>query len=221
MVSILANDIIELVSQGAHLLRIGVSKRPARRWRWTPTTADEAIEWHVEGGTLGIMPSSLGMVVIDLDKALGRDDESITPEDVERFVSAYPPALTLKSASGVHLWYPDPTARECYEYRQKKSKTDCDHRNRDGLIMEDIQYDIRGVQRVREAALRRDSPHTLRGAAVPRYGFAGTSDTGHTRTPIRRGGAWRRAGAGRFLSAEQRARGDAQVQVVPGSDKGR
>ena len=144
MVSIVANDINNLVANGAHLVRIGLKKTPARRWRWDPITGGEAVQWLDEGGTLGVMPSSLGMIVVDMDHALNRPGEEVMAEDVEPFRQASPPVLSLKTPRGLHFWYPHPSALKCYRYRQRHQKRDCQHRNRDGMEMHGMRYDIRG-----------------------------------------------------------------------------
>ena len=76
-------------------------KRPiGRKWQETPRTADEAARHHQAGKPVGVIPSSLGLVVVDVDQG-GEDAASA----VEKLLG--PPLGMVPSATAghFHLYY--------------------------------------------------------------------------------------------------------------------
>ena len=90
----------QLQHTGGHFVLLAEGKRPA--WRGWPERRPplHLIEEHASAGRLGIIPASLGGIVVDVDAG--------TPETVTAATGA--PWAVLGTRRGSHLWYDAPTA---------------------------------------------------------------------------------------------------------------
>ena len=88
---------------GAHYVLAAPGKRPLQSgWHKTPPDF-EAVRYHIaKGGLVGVIPASLGAVVIDVDEG--------GPGGVQSVIQTLKPAepiTTLKTQreGGAHIWY--------------------------------------------------------------------------------------------------------------------
>ena len=58
-----------LHARGAHLSLRKPNKAPLHRgWKDNPAELDEVLEHHARGGLIGLIPESIGLVVVDVDQ---------------------------------------------------------------------------------------------------------------------------------------------------------
>ena len=63
-----ADALRAIASAGAHFVLCGHDKRPiSKQWEQSPPDLDEVIAWAGRGGLVGMIPASIGAVVVDLD----------------------------------------------------------------------------------------------------------------------------------------------------------
>ena len=96
-----------LRDRGAHYVLAASDKRPLRSgWQKTPPDF-EAVRQHVaKGGIVGVIPASLGAVVIDVDNG--------GPDGVQSVIKALKPVVPItisktQREGGAHIWYRAPS----------------------------------------------------------------------------------------------------------------
>ena len=93
-----------LADAGAHFVLCKADKRPVEKWKEKRPTAARAREWLKDkGNLLSVVPGSLGLLVVDIDK------------DVERarslVVGSSSPLAEADTRKGKHLYYPKTKSR--------------------------------------------------------------------------------------------------------------
>ena len=110
---------------GGRFVLVGQNKVPI--WKGWPTrwpTAETVLQHEAQGGKLGLIPDSLGMVAVDIDAG-----------DPARLVAAYgEPLIGLKTKRGFHLFY----------------DSDQTIGDRNGLELLGVEFDVKGAGYVRE-----------------------------------------------------------------------
>ena len=101
-------EVSQLIEAGAHLVRVGLDKRPLDKgWQKTP--------WDGTGDTpqVGCIPASLGAIVVDIDvpkhikDAPARQAELIRRYDMVVANMGKPVAEIRTPSGGLHCWYRD------------------------------------------------------------------------------------------------------------------
>ena len=92
-----------LADAGAHFLLVGHNKVPfVEKWQKNPASIDDVLQHAGRGGLTGMVPGSIGAVVIDLDPNPEGDGDTTPPlgQPVLQHVT--------RRAGGVHYWYKAP-----------------------------------------------------------------------------------------------------------------
>ena len=101
----MGNALATLAEAGAHLVLCGADKRPvAKAWHKTPASLDAALR---HDGLVGVVPASLGCVVVDVDEG----GEAVCEEMVRLFGRPLAKVMTQREG-GWHLWYRSRDAHE-------------------------------------------------------------------------------------------------------------
>ena len=89
--------------RGAHFVLADVDKRPVSAGWQKKRPGLEAVKGHAAaGGLVGVVPASLGCVVVDVDEGGAAGVEAL------RGVLGDPVATVGTRGGGFHLWYPAP-----------------------------------------------------------------------------------------------------------------
>lgn len=96
-----ANTLTLLYDAGAHMLVCETHKGPrAEQWFGNRLDLNGALSHHGGGGLLGLVPASLGMVVVDVDRG-----EWSAAEDVMLRLGRPLVVVPSRRDGGLHLWY--------------------------------------------------------------------------------------------------------------------
>ena len=91
-----ADALRAIASAGAHFVLCTANKRPvSKQWEQSPPNLDEVIAWAGRGGLVGMIPGSIGAVVVDVDNA----EAPAPPLGVAVLQNA------TRRAGGRHFWY--------------------------------------------------------------------------------------------------------------------
>ena len=94
-----------LADAGAHFVLCKSNKQPVEKWKDTRPTASRAHKWLKEkkGNLIGVVPGSLGLLVVDIDKNVDSAREII--------VQSRAPLSEADTRKGKHLFYPKTKSR--------------------------------------------------------------------------------------------------------------
>ena len=100
----MTSHIQTLAEAGAHFVLCKSDKRPIEKWKDKRPNAARVREWKKDNGNLiGVVPASVGLLVVDIDKSVDSAREII--------VQSRAPLSEADTRKGKHLFYPKTKSR--------------------------------------------------------------------------------------------------------------
>ena len=101
----MGNALATLAEAGAHLVLCGADKRPvAKAWHKTPASLDAALR---HDGLVGVVPASLGCVVVDVDEGGDQACKAVISQLGRPLAK-----VATQREGGFHIWFKCRDAKE-------------------------------------------------------------------------------------------------------------